>query len=152
MSGQGSLRLLEATFSLSVFPLPTARFQDCLDVEPTDLYLCECFKLHSNRLLATDSGTVMSCPFLRQSPVTNNGLENGSLGFIFNALGKGKVRSAVNLHLPLLKGTAWKSDHGLGNRKARRAFLDFWFCFFTQTDTFNRTESILTHVLLALFL
>ena len=129
MSGQGSLRLLEATFSLSVFPLPSARFQDCLEVEPTDLYLCECFKLYSNRLLATDSGTVMSCPFLRQSPVANNGLENGSLGFIFNALGKGKVRSAVNLPLPLLKGTAWKSDPGLGNRKACRAFLAFGFGF-----------------------
>lgn len=129
MSGQGSLRLLEATFSLSVFPLPTARFQDCLEVEPTDLYLCKCFKLYSNRLLATDSGTVMSCPFLSQSPVANNGLENGSLGFIFNALEKGKVRSTVNLHLPLLKGTAWKSDPGLGNRKAGRAFLAFGFVF-----------------------
>lgn len=74
VSGEGSLRLLEATFFfLSVFLLPTAGFQDCLEVEPTDLCLCECFKLHCNRLLATDSGTIMSCCFLRhnhQSQIT----------------------------------------------------------------------------------
>lgn len=61
--------------------LPTAGFQDCLEVEPTDLCLCECFKLHCNRLLATGSGMYHNELLFpeAQSPVTNNGLEKGSL-------------------------------------------------------------------------
>lgn len=113
MSFNGALRAsrkhftcLEAAFSLSV--LPTAGFQDCLEVEPTDLCLCDCFKLHCNRLLATGQWYRNELQFPEaQSPVTNNGLEKGSLrkpGFIFNALEKEKVRSTANLHLLLLKG------------------------------------------------
>lgn len=49
---KNSLRLLEATFSLSVFPLLTKKEASGLfGSEPTDLYLCKCFKLYSTGFL-----------------------------------------------------------------------------------------------------
>lgn len=52
--GKVFLRLLEAAFLLSFFFFPSHFFdcgiQDCLEVELIDLCLCECFKLHRDRL------------------------------------------------------------------------------------------------------